>query len=295
MTIRSMTGYASHKGNTETLAWRWEVKTVNNKGLDIRCRLPSGYEALEIQARQIINKAVKRGSVQASLQFDQNAQAGAFQFNQNFIDEFFTKLEGLKGRVDSHPPRLAEILAIKGMVVEQNAGTAEVENTKLPALLLESLEAALSALNISRSQEGKHLAVMMENYLVQIEVQVAAARQRLIIQGKDLQQRLSAQVEVLLADRQSLDEARLHQEVALLITRHDVQEELDRLTAHIAAARELLKSKEAIGRPGEFLLQEFNREANTLCSKSADIELTKIGLELKNTIDQWREQVQNVE
>lgn len=298
MTISSMTGFARTDGQYATasggLSWTWELKSVNGKNFELRCRMPSGYDALEIELRRRLAARISRGSLTVSLQTRVIGSAAAIRVNEDALKV----LMDVASRVAADgiaPASLDGLMAIPGVVENAAELLDEDERAARDAALLKSFEAAISALQKNRLEEGTNLAPVITAQVNGIEALTAEASQTAATQPAALKERFHLRVADFIADVQGLAPERLAQEVALLASKADVREELDRLRGHVAAARVLLAEKEPVGRKLDFLAQEFNREANTLCSKSADLELTRIGLELKNLIGQFREQIQNIE
>ncbi len=290
--VASMTGFARQEGGDGGLTWMWEVKSVNGRGLDVRCRLPSGHEGLEAAARAMAQKHCTRGNLQIALAINRGAASARFQINRDLLDQLVALTREIEGAA---PPRIDGLLAVRGVVE-----TVEEEETKdqldaRMAAMEADLARALGALTTMRRAEGQRLKDIIIERLDEIERLTAAAGESAAVQPEAVRERLRTQVEELLDAAPALPEERLAQEAALLATKADVREELDRLSAHVAAAREHLAEGGPIGRRLDFLCQEFNREANTLCSKSWDVALNRIGLDLKAAVDQLREQVQNVE
>ena len=290
-----MTGFARAEGQHDGLGWAWELKSVNGRGLDIRTRAPQGFESLEPLARQKLGEALKRGNVNVSLIVERRAGEAGIRINRAVLDQVLALQAELAGKVDAAPPRLDSLLAVRGVVEAGEEDADEEARAARDADVLAGLEQAVKALVTSRLEEGARLAAMLTGHLDRIEALTTQAKALGSVQPEALKARLRQQVLELLEASPALNEDRLAQEAALLATKADIREELDRLAAHIAAARELMQAGSQIGRRFDFLCQEFNREANTLCSKSGDTELTRIGLELKAVIDQLKEQVQNVE
>lgn len=290
-----MTGFARCEGGDSHLTWTWEVKSVNGKSLDVRCRVPQGYEELESVARSLAPKFCKRGNVQLNLGLDRSETTLRLRVNQGLLDELVTLTRDLQDKTGAAPPRVDGLLAIRGVVetVEEEEGEA-VQSARTLALRSD-LETLLGQLVETRRQEGARLATLLLDHLSSIADLVERAAGLAALQPEALRARFDAQMAEFLDSSTPLPEERLGQEVAVLISKADVREELDRLRAHIAAARDLLSGGGAVGRKLDFLCQELNREANTLCSKSPDVELTRLGLDLKNAIEQMREQVQNLE
>jgi uncharacterized protein (TIGR00255 family) len=291
-----MTGFARGEGTEAGLHWAWEVKSVNGRNLDVRCRLPLGFEVLEPPARAAVAEHCKRGNVAVLLTVSRGQQAPRIRINREALDQLLVLLTELEGKVEAAPPRLDGLLAVRGVIeaVEEEELTEEAREAR-NARIMETLAHTLAALQTMRGEEGARLGALLVAHLDEIERLQGRAGASAATQPAALKARLKTQVEALLEASPALSEERLAQEAALLATRSDVREELDRLAAHVAAVRKLLGTGGPVGRRLDFLCQEFNREANTLCSKSADVELTTIGLELKAVIDQLREQVQNIE
>jgi uncharacterized protein (TIGR00255 family) len=290
-----MTGFARTEGEAEGLAWSWELKSVNGKSLDLRFRLPVGFDALELPLRRLIGERLKRGSVSVSLTIARTAAGANLQVNRAVLDQVIALSRELGRETEAAPPRIDGLLALRG-VLESGEGMPDTATReRRETLLLTGCRKALDALSIMRSAEGARLGAVLVERVQDISDLTAAAEASAATQPDAIRARLKSLVDALKDAAPSISEERLAQEAALLVARGDIREELDRLAAHIAAARELLAEGGVIGRRLDFLCQELNREANTLCSKSADVELTKIGLALKAGIEQLREQVQNIE
>ena len=296
MAIISMTGFARAEGYDDRCSWVWEARSVNGKGLDVRCRLPSGFENLESQVRERVKKSLRRGNVSVNLAVTWVQTAGAYRINEELLDGLVAMLPKLSAKVpDATPASLDGLLALKGVIevredVLSDDGRAELENG-----IMAGLDETLANLSVMRGEEGERLSDALNGQIDGIEGLCAAAGKLAALQPDAIRTRLREQVSALLEDVPELPAERLAQEAAMLMTKADIAEELDRLSAHVAAARTLMAEDVAIGRKLDFLCQEFNREANTLCSKSSDVELTRIGLDLKALIEQFREQVQNIE
>lgn len=294
MGLNSMTGFARADGERDGSQWHWEVKSVNGKNLDVRCRLPFGFEGLEPRIRQSVSASLRRGSCQISLQLSRTSTAGAVRVNEDALENVLAAIEKVRERVDTTPPSAEGILALKG-VLETVETDAVDDADELSNAMLDSLSAAVTDLAASRALEGDKLKQIVAGQLSRIDDFVGQARVSPARQPEMIRQRLSDQIARLVDSDTSLDPDRLHQEAVVIAAKVDIQEELDRLEAHVAAGRDLLEEDEPVGRKLDFLTQELNREANTLCSKSNDPALTAIGLELKAVVDQMREQVQNIE
>ena len=295
MTIKSMTGFARSDGTAGTTSWHWEVRSVNGRGLDIRLRLPPGYENLEARVREAAAKRASRGSVAINLNVRRNEGGTQIKLNEAALRQVLAALDSLKGRIAVSAPQPEALLGIKGVLEVAEPEETEADAQARSDAMLASLGAALDGMVRAREAEGQRLKAIVLQQLESVERLVAAVAASPARAPESIRQRLKEQIGRLLETGAGLDEGRLYQEAAILATRADVEEELKRLGAHIAAAREIVASREPAGRRLDFLAQEFNREANTLCSKANDADMTRAGLELKAVIDQMREQVQNIE
>jgi uncharacterized protein (TIGR00255 family) len=295
MTMKSMTGFARSDGAAGILSWHWEVRSVNGRGLDIRTRVPPGFEALETRLRDAVNKRLSRGSVNITLAIKRTQGEPELRLNEKALDQVLAAIERLKTRVAVGPPAAEALLNIKGLIELVEPEESEGEAQERTERMLASLDSALDGLVRSRAEEGARLQSILSEQIASIAALVAMIERMPSRTPEAIRQRLKQQVDRLLETGNSFDENRLHQEAVLLAARADIEEELKRLSAHIAAAKDLVKSSEPVGRKFDFLSQEFNREANTLCSKANDTDITRAGLELKVIIDQMREQVQNIE
>jgi uncharacterized protein (TIGR00255 family) len=296
MSIVSMTGFAESAGSHEGLRWRWEAKSVNGRGLDLRLRTPPGFDSLEQPARMLATERFRRGNFQIALMVEVQESVRGLRVDPAALASAVKLAREVAAETGLAPARIDGILALKGVIVQDESQVLDpVARAHRDAELLRSLAATFDALARARISEGAKLAQLFSAWVDEIARLVGEAEGLAAVQPEALRQRLTAQMQELLNGGMALSEDRLAQEVALLATRADVREELDRLKAHVQDARALLKSGEAVGRKLDFLSQEFNREANTLCSKSTDIALTRVGLSLKAVIDQFREQAQNVE
>jgi uncharacterized protein (TIGR00255 family) len=295
VTIASMTGFARRQGSLDEFLWAWELKCVNGRNLEVRCRFPNGFEALDGFVRAACAERLKRGNLSITLTADDKQTAPTFRVNEAALAQIARLLEGLKGRIEAAPPRLDGLIGLKGVLeIEEQEVAPEVAERRIQAMQADFV-ACLADLQQARLEEGKKLGVITRQHLSEIERLGKAAAGSAAAQPAALRERLAKQIAELLPPSVSLPDERLAQEVALLAAKADVREELDRLTAHVAAVRGLLDQGGAIGRRLDFLCQEFNREANTLCSKADDLALTNLGIELKAAIEQLREQAQNIE
>ena len=291
--IASMTGFARTEGDESGISWAWELKSVNGKSLDLRLRLAQGFDLLEPQLRAMLAQRFRRGSFSAALSVTRTAPT-AVRVNRDALAQLVSLMNELAGELDAAPPRLDGLLALRG-VVETVEDDDETVIERRRAAVLAGWEYALARLAAARSEEGARLALLLRDQIEETAALVGAAQDCAAAQPEAIRERLKAMLDSLADLVPGLPEERIAQEVALLVARADVREELGRLSAHLEQAQDLLKKGEAVGRRLDFLCQELNREANTLCSKSADIELTRIGLSLKAVIEQFREQVQNIE
>jgi len=291
-----MTGFARAQGQNERCSWTWEIRSVNGRGLDVRCRLPAGFDHLDQPVRERAASRFKRGNVTFSLAMKWISREGGFRVNRELLDEVIALLPEIRRRIpDAAPPRVDGIFAVRGVVETLEDEMDEEAEQALAADILATLDGAFDSLEKARRSEGLRLAAIVGEQLDEIDNLRGQAEAVTAIQPAAIRERLAKQISALLADAPGLSEERLTQEAALLMTKADPREELDRLRVHVEAARALLAEGKAVGRRLDFLCQEFNREANTLCSKASDVDLTRIGLALKAVIDQMREQVQNVE
>jgi uncharacterized protein (TIGR00255 family) len=295
MTISSMTGFARANGSNPSSSWQWDLRSVNGKSLDVRFRLPPGLEHIEAAARSIIAASFKRGNVQASLTFEQHQTGNSIVIDEAALEHAIVLSERLRKRLAGSEPNIEALLGLRGIFEIAPQSISEEEAVQRDTNCLQALEEAAVKLKAARQEEGAKIKQILSNALLRIAELIQQAKDNPARKPGTIRARLQEQVDRMLAASTAFDPARLHQEAVLLATKFDIQEEIDRLVAHVSAAQQLLASTEAIGRKFDFLSQEFNREANTICSKSNDIALTNTGLELKTIIDQLREQVQNIE
>jgi uncharacterized protein (TIGR00255 family) len=290
-----MTGFARTEGVVAGLAWAWELRSVNSRGLDLRFRLPPGMDALETGLREAVGKQIKRGSVTANLIIKREEQA-RLAADPAALEEVLRLAAETAARIPGCPPPRAEaLLALPGVLRPATALIDEAAAKAQEQAVRGGFLAALDQLVASRRAEGARLAAMLGAQLDEVAALRTQAEGEAADQPAAQRARMLESVQALLREVGALPEERIAQEVAILASRSDVREELDRLASHIAAARTLLAEAVNVGRPLDFLVQEFNREANTLCSKSASVALTATGLRLKAVLEQLREQVQNIE
>jgi len=295
MALSSMTGFARGQGGAGSYAWAWELKSVNSKGLDLKLRLPPGWEAIEPGVRARASEVLSRGSVFANLTVSREGTAPVARINEPALNAVLAALKGLEGKVTGAPPSLDGILALKGVMEVSEAEESESERSAAEAAVIAGFGEALKGLAEMRRTEGQALGKILSARLSEIGALAARAEATPGRKPEAIKARLAEQVATLLEASQRFDADRLHQEAIMLATKIDIREELDRLAAHVAQAKKLITDGGPIGRKLDFLSQELNRESNTLCSKANDLELTNIGLELKAVVEQFREQVQNLE
>lgn len=293
MSVASMTGFARAEGEESRIAWVWEMKSVNGRSLDLRLRLPPGFDALEPQLRTTLAQRFRRGNFSATLAVTRTAPA-ALRVNRENLAQLIGLMNELVGEIEAAPPRIDGLLALRGVVEVVEDESDELLEKRRDAVL-DSWGTALDRLAEARAEEGVRLAAILRSQLAELHGLVEAAAGCAAAQPEAICERLRTLLAGLADLVPGMPEDRVAQEMALLIARSDIREEIDRLRAHIEQAGELLRQEEAVGRRLDFLCQELNREANTLCSKSADIELTRVGLSLKAAVEQLREQVQNIE
>jgi uncharacterized protein (TIGR00255 family) len=295
MALQSMTGFARAAGEHEGASFAWELRSVNGKALEVRLRLPPGHERLEPLARQAVQRAFSRGNIQASLSLSAAGRQAQPVVNEAFLRDLAGLARRLEEQFGVAPARADGLLALRGVLDVPEVQQSEEERAAIDGAVLALLDRALASLAEARRAEGDATGTLLAGHVDQIETLTLSAEADPSREPDAIRARLAEQVRLLLEASSTLDEARLHTEAALLATRADIREEIDRLKTHVAAARALLAEGGAVGRRLDFLAQEFNREANTLCSKSNAAAVTAIGLRLKAVVDQFREQVQNLE
>jgi uncharacterized protein (TIGR00255 family) len=294
--LASMTGFSRTQGEAGGTAWIWELRSVNGRGLEVKLRLPSGFDALEPGLRDAAGKVLKRGNVSGTLTVRREASAG-FAVDMAMLERVKDLAIGLTDEIaGALPPRAELLLGLPGVM--RAVGAVEESEESLGALrgaVAAGFSEALAGLFQARAAEGARLEVVVVRLLDEILALHEAASVEAAAQPGVHKARLMAQLAEILEFSRAVPEDRIAQEIALLTTKSDVREELDRLAAHIFAARALVAEAVGVGRKLDFLMQEFNREVNTLCSKSASLALTGIGLNMKAVVEQLREQVQNIE
>jgi uncharacterized protein (TIGR00255 family) len=295
MAIQSMTGFARSDGALGDATWHWEVRSVNSRSLDLRLRLPPGYEALDPKVREGVTRRITRGSVNATLTVVRESTQQDVRLNERALEQVVALAVRISHEIGSPPPRAETLLALKGVLELVEEPEREEAIAARHEAMLAGLTAALDGLVSARLEEGERLRAVIVAQLDEIERLVTSIEASPARSVDVIRRRLAEQVSRLMEAGQTLDPLRLHQEAVLIATKADVEEELKRLRAHLAATRALLTSAGGIGRKLDFMTQEFNREANTLTSKAGDTEISHAGLALKVVIDQMREQVQNIE
>lgn len=295
--LNSMTGFASRTGNGAGFSWSWEMRSVNGKGLDVRIRVPDWLGMLEVPIRKAAAQNAARGNISVGLRIARDAADGASSINPAALSAVLTAIgqieeeAGIRG-VTLTPASAADVLNARGVM---DAATHSTISEELLTKLRDDVGPLMADFATMRSSEGQALHSVLLGQLERMAALIGNADDMLHTRQAEMQEVFKTSLSKLMEAQPDLDEPRLAQELALLAVKHDVTEEIDRLRAHVAAARDLLSADGPVGRKLDFLMQEFNREANTLCSKSQNTQLTEIGLELKVLIDQMREQVQNVE
>jgi uncharacterized protein (TIGR00255 family) len=290
-----MTGFAQTSGECESYQWSWELRSVNGRGLDVRLRLPNGFDALDAVARKAAGARLHRGNLTANLQMTRAAGADKVAINWQTLEALAHAAKRLETEHGAAPARADGLLALRGVLEAAEADESDAERLEREKLVGQSFETALGELIEMRQAEGARLAELVRaqmSAIASLTDQAAAASAN---RPEAVQQRLRQQLADVMDNSAGVSEDRLAQEIAIIASKIDIREELDRLQAHVAAIGELLEHDGAIGRRLDFLAQELNREANTLCSKSQDVEVTRIGVELKTVVDQFREQAQNIE
>lgn len=295
MALSSMTGFARGQGAAGAYAWSWEIKSVNAKGLDLRFRLPTGWDAVELPARSRANAALARGTVYANLTVERKGAAPAVKINEPVLAAVIGALKRLEGKLAAGPPSLDGILSLKGVMEVGDTDERAEDRLAAEAAIVAGFADTLAALVANRREEGAALGQLLGARLTEVATLTARAEAAPGRKPEAIKARLAEQIAVLLSSSERFDADRLHQEAVLIASKADIREELDRLAAHVGQAQKLIAEGGAIGRRLDFLAQELHRESNTLTAKSNDVELTNTGLELKTVVEQFREQVQNLE
>jgi uncharacterized protein (TIGR00255 family) len=295
MALSSMTGFARGHGVAGSYAWSWEIKSVNAKGLDLRFRLPTGWDAVEVPARARAAEKLARGNVYVNLAVERKGVQPTAKINEPVLSAVLSTLKSLAGKVDAAPATLDGILSLKGVIEVTEEDEREEDHRAAETAIVAAFEQALTELIAMRRAEGATLGQLLSARLNEIAALTARAEKAPGRKPEAIKTRLAEQVATLMSASERFDVDRLHQEAILIAAKADIREELDRLSSHVGQAKKLLAEGGAIGRKLDFLAQELHRESNTLTAKANEVELTNIGLELKSVIEQFREQVQNLE
>jgi len=295
MALQSMTGFARREGTSGRWRWAWELRSVNGKGLDLRLRFPPGLERMESDVRRLAGERFSRGNMQASLSVSAGESRIETVLNQEALSAVLALRDQLGGIIDPAPLQLDTLLAIRGIIEFRESEDGDEAIAARDSDIVEGLIAALADLRHMRETEGAALSRVLLDHVATIEGLTEVIERDPSRSPQEISTRLAAPVALLMDGSGKLDRDRLHAEAALLATKADLREEIDRLKAHVVAARDLLGKGGPVGRKLDFLAQEFNRESNTICSKSNAAAITAAGIELKVVIDQFREQVQNLE
>ena len=295
MALSSMTGFARGQGTAGSYVWNWEIKSVNAKGLDIRFRLPPGWDAVEVAVRKRAAEQLSRGTVYANLTVERKGTAPTVKVNEQVLTAILTAIKQVADKVDATAPSLDGILALKGVIEVSEDDERPEDRRAAESAIIAGFDKLLADLVIMRRDEGATLGGLLTARLDEIASLAARAEAAPGRKAEAIKARLYEQVATLLSASQRFDSDRLHQEAILLATKADIREELDRLASHGVQARKMLEEGGPAGRRLDFLAQELNRESNTLTAKANDVELANIGLELKSVVEQFREQVQNLE
>ena len=295
MALSSMTGFARSHGTSGPFAFEWELKSVNAKGFDFRMRLPPGWDEIEAPIRKRSGDVLSRGTIYANLTVKRANAASVVRINEDVLASVLRVATELSGKIDAVAPSIDGLLSVKGVLEIVEPETDEAEEKAAKTAAAEAFEQALHSLVDMRKREGTALGQILSQRMNEIEGLARKAEAAPGRRPEAVKARLAEQIAALLETSDRFDEDRLSQEAILIAAKADIREELDRIASHVAQARELIGKGGPIGRRLDFLAQEFNREVNTCCSKSNDLELTNIGLEMKNVVEQFREQVQNLE
>jgi uncharacterized protein (TIGR00255 family) len=295
MALSSMTGFARADGVCGSYVWAWELKSVNAKGLELRLRVPPGWDAVEAPLRARAAEALGRGTIHANLSVQRAGIVPVVRVNEPVLAAVLSTMKDIAKRIDAAPPAIDGILALKGVIEVVDEDEREEDRRAAEAAIGAGFARALASLTEMRRREGEALAAILRGRLDEIAALAAGAEAAPGRRPEAIKARLAEQIAALLDTSARFDPDRLHQEAILIASKADIREELDRLVAHVAQARRLIAAGGPVGRKLDFLSQELNRESNTLCAKSNDVDLTNIGLELKTVVEQFREQVQNLE
>ncbi len=295
MVLSSMTGFARSHGTSGPYTFEWELKSVNAKGFDLRLRMPSGFDEVEATARKRATEVLSRGTVYANLTVKRANAEAAVRINEDVLNAVLTIAAEMSSKIDAVAPSIDGLMNIKGVIEMVEPEADEAEEAAAKTAVAAAFEEALTALVDMRKREGKTLGDILSQRLNEIEELSKKAEAAPGRKPEAIRARIAEQIATLLDASDRFDQDRLSQEALMIATKADIREELDRIASHISQARDMIKKGGPVGRRLDFLSQEFNREVNTICSKSGDLELTSTGLEMKNVVEQFREQVQNLE
>ncbi|MEH2469581.1 uncharacterized protein (TIGR00255 family) [Nitrobacteraceae bacterium AZCC 2161] len=295
MALSSMTGFARSHGTSGPYAFEWELKSVNAKGFDLRMRLPPGWDEIETVARKRATEVLSRGTVYANLTVKRGNALSTVRVNEDVLNSILRIAADLAGKIDAVAPSVDGLMGIKGVIEVVEPEVDEAEDKAAKAAVAVAFEEALTALVAMRKREGTTLGEILSQRMNEIETLAKKAEAAPGRKPEAIRARLAEQIAALLEASDRFDSDRLNQEAIMIAAKADIREELDRIASHISQTREMLGKGGPVGRRLDFLAQEFNREVNTCCSKSNDLELTNTGLEMKNVVEQFREQVQNLE
>ena len=295
MALSSMTGFARSHGASGPYTFEWELKSVNAKGFDLRMRLPPGWDELEAFAKKRAGEMLSRGTVYANLSVKRTGAASTIRINEEVLASIVKVAGVLAGKIDAVAPSIDGLLAIKGVIEVVEPESSEDEDKAAKAAAAVAFDQALLDLVEMRQREGVTLGQILSQRMDEIERLAQKAEAAPGRKPEAMKARLAEQIAALLETSDRFDPDRLNQEALLIAAKADIREELDRIASHVSQTREMIGKGGPIGRRLDFLAQEFNREVNTCCSKSNDLELTNTGLAMKNVVEQFREQVQNLE
>jgi len=295
MALSSMTGFARAEGVSGQYVWAWELKSVNAKGLELRLRLPPGWDVVEAPLRGRAAATLARGTVHGTLSVQRAGLAPVVRVNEPVLAAVLATIGDIGKRIAAAPPSIDGILGIRGVMEVVDEDEREEDRRGAEGAIIAGFASAVASLSEMRQREGTALAGILRARLDEIAALTARAEAAPGRKTEAIKARLAEQIAALLETGSRFDPDRLHQEALLIASKADIREELDRLVAHVAQARRLIEAGGPAGRKLDFLSQELNRESNTLCAKSNDVDLTNIGLELKTVVEQFREQVQNLE
>jgi uncharacterized protein (TIGR00255 family) len=295
MALSSMTGFARSHGTSGPYAFEWELKSVNAKGFDFRVRLPPGWDEVETTARKRAAEVLSRGTVYANLTVKRANALSTVRVNEDVLNSILKIAAELAGKIDAVAPSVDGLMAIKGVIEVVEPDSDDEEDKAARLAVAAAFEQALTALVEMRTREGGTLGQILSQRMDEIETLANKAEAAPGRKPEAIRARLAEQIAALLESSDRFDSDRLNQEAIMIAAKADIREELDRIASHISQARDMIRKGGAVGRRLDFLAQEFNREVNTCCSKSNDLELTNTGLEMKNVVEQFREQVQNLE